>query len=60
MTHLVEPTRQGVLHYEPTTAAIERRAPAERRLRDVQAIFADRLACQALWTTNPLIYRVTQ
>ncbi len=60
MTHLVEPTRQGVLHYEPTTAAIERRAPAERRLRDVQAIFADRLACQSLLTTNPLIYRVTQ
>ena len=60
MTHLVEPTRQGVLHFEPATATIERRAPVERRLRDVQSIFADRLACQELLAENPLIYSVTQ
>ena len=60
MTHLVEPTRQGVLHFEPATATIEHRAPVERRLRDVQSIFADRLACQELLAENPLLYSVTQ
>lgn len=60
MTHLVEPTRQGVLHFEPATATIEHRAPVERRLRDVQSIFVDRLACQELLAENPLIYSVTQ
>lgn len=60
MTHLVEPTRQGVLHFEPATATIEHYAPVERRLRDVQSVFADRLACQELLAENPLIYSVTQ
>lgn len=60
MTRLVEPTRQGVLHFEPATATIEHRAPVERRLRDVQSIFADRLACQELLAENPLLYSVTQ
>lgn len=49
----------GALHFDPVAAAIVDRAPTLRYLRDVQTVFADQPACDALLAQNPLLYSVT-
>jgi len=60
MANLAEPTWHDVLQFDPTNATILGRLPTERRLSDVQNIFADQPACQGLLASNPLLYSVTQ
>ena len=60
MANLAEPTWHDVLQFDPTNATILGRLPTERRLSDVQSIFADQPACQGLLASNPLLYSVTQ
>lgn len=60
MANPAESTWHDVLQFEPTNATIVGRLPTERRLSDVQSIFADQPACQRLLTANPLLYSVTQ
>ncbi len=60
MESSLERAAQDVLHFDPVAALISGRTPTARYLQDVQAIFADRQACQQLLAQNPLLYSVTQ
>jgi glucose-6-phosphate isomerase len=56
----LQSTLQNGLLFNPAAATIAGRAPTMRYLRDVQAVFADQMACRALLAQNPLLYHVTQ
>ena len=60
MANLAEPTWHDFLQFEPTNATILGRLPTERRLSDVQSIFADPPAVLDMLESNPLLYSVTQ
>lgn len=55
----LHPLLHDALHFDPVVAAIADRAPTMRYLRDVQTVFADQPACDALLAQNPLLYSVT-
>lgn len=60
MANNLQLTEQIVLHFDPVKAMIAGRSPTMRHLRDVQSVFADRMACQEMLTQDPLLYSVTQ